>query len=122
MKLLFKMQTILVTFSLTLMLKVRVPDIQMWEGTWYDQASEKCVKIKRINIHMWTVWLLKCLRIYFSALKTQKKGKVQVPQQNEMLSIYSIILSFTSLKLFKTIFLFLYSYEGELIQTWTSFN
>ena len=35
-----------------------------------------------------------------------RKNKVQVPQRNEMLSICCIILDFTSLKLFKTIFCF----------------
>ena len=44
---------------------------------------------------MWTVWLLICLQALFSPLKTWMKDKVQVPQRNEMLSLYHTAISFT---------------------------
>ena len=34
-----------------------------WEtqkDTWYQKTFEKCGDIKKIKIHMWTVWLLSC--------------------------------------------------------------
>ena len=55
-----------------------------WEtqkGTWYHKTFEEIREIRKIEIHMWTVWLLAC-----SWTLNMKKGKVQVPQQNEMLS------------------------------------
>ena len=45
---------------------------------------------------MWNVWLLICSRAFFSPLKTWKKDKVQIPQQNEMLSLYRTAIGFTS--------------------------
>ena len=41
---------------------------------------------------MQTVSLIKCSRTYFSPLEDKEKDKVQVPQRNEMLSIYCIKL------------------------------
>ena len=49
------MQTTLVTFSLTLMLKVRVPDIQMWKAPGYPKTSEQCRNVRKIKMHMCTV-------------------------------------------------------------------
>ena len=45
---------------------------------------------------MLTVGLLVCLRAFFSPVKTWKKIKVQVPQQNEILSLYCPALGFIS--------------------------
>ena len=100
MPLLFKMQKTLVTFSLTVILKVRILDIpklsrntkgylmsQNFWGMWRDKWKK---------IHMWTVWLLACSWAFFSPLNTWKKDKVQVPQQNEMLSSYCTALGFVS--------------------------
>ena len=44
---------------------------------------------------MWTVWLLICSWAFFLPLKIWKKEKIQVPQQNEMLS-YHTALGFIS--------------------------
>ena len=41
---------------------------------------------------MWNTWLLTCSR----ALKMKKKDKVQVTQQNEMLSLYWTAFGFIS--------------------------
>ena len=46
MTLLFKMERTLVTFSLALILKVRVPDIQTQKGTWYHKTFERLEKQK----------------------------------------------------------------------------
>ena len=45
---------------------------------------------------MWTVWLLICSQAFFSPLKSRKINKVQVPQQNEMLSLYCTALGLIS--------------------------
>ena len=67
-------------------------DIKMRKGTWYHKPCEKRRKISNIKIHMQTVSLIKCSRTYFSPLEDKEKDKVQVPQRNEMLSIYCIKL------------------------------
>ena len=77
MTLLFKMLRTLVTFSLTSILKLRVPDIHTWKGTCHHKTFEKCWKFRKIK---------------FTCELLEKKDKVQVPQQYEMLSIYCIIL------------------------------
>ena len=46
---------------------------------------------------MWTVWLLFDLIMFTDLLFTTedtKKKKVQVPQQNQMLTLYCIVLPF----------------------------
>ena len=52
MTLLFNLQRTLVTFSLLLMLKVRVSDIQTQKGTCYRKTFKKRQKIRKIKIHM----------------------------------------------------------------------
>ena len=69
MSLLFKMQKNLVTFSLTLILKLRIPDItkllrnakgylisqNFWEtrkGTWYHKTFEERGEIRKIKINL----------------------------------------------------------------------
>ena len=64
----------------------------MQKDIWYHKIFQKRGDIKKINIHMWTVWLLSCSQ----ALNMKKKDKVQVPQWNEMLSLYCTALGFTS--------------------------
>ena len=91
MTLLFKTQMSLVTFSL--MLKVKVPDIQMRKDTWYHKTFEKHRKIRKIKIHMWTA-SLNTQEPFFHHWRHENKDKVQMPQRT-----------------------FLYSCGGELIQT-----
>ena len=56
MSLLFKMQKTLVTFSLTLILKVRILDIPKFretrKGTYYHKTLEERREIRKIKIHM----------------------------------------------------------------------
>ena len=108
MSLLYKIQRTLVTFSLTLMLKDRVPDIQTWKGTWYHKTFEKRGKIRKMQIAI----LFDYLNAKGPIFDLGRHGKkIKYKCLNEILNIYSIILSiyciilgFTSLKLFKTIF------------------
>ena len=69
---------------------------EMQKGTWYHKILEECGEIREIKIHMWMVWLLACSHAFFSPVKTWEKGKVQVPQWNEMLSLYFTALGFIS--------------------------
>ena len=47
---------------------------------------------------MWTVWLLTCSQALNIKIKKKKikKDKVQVPQRNQILSLYLTALGFTS--------------------------
>ena len=58
---------------------------------WYHKTFEECREIRKIKIHMWTVWLLTG-----SQALNMKKDKVQVPQRNEMLSLYCTAFGFIS--------------------------
>ena len=73
MPLLFEMQKILVTFSLTLYLRWGYLIFQnfreMRKGTWYHKTFKEREEIRKIKIHMWTVWLLTCSQ----ALKMKKR-------------------------------------------------
>ena len=62
------------------------------KGTWYHETFEERGEIRKIKIHMWTIWLFTCSR----ALNMKKEDKVQVPQRNEMLRLYCTALSFIS--------------------------
>ena len=101
MQLLFQMQKTLFTFSVTLILKAGILDIPKfsWEmlmGPWHYKTFEECRGIRKIRTHMRTVWLITHLQAYFAPLNTWKKDKVQVPQQDEMLSLYCTVLGFIS--------------------------
>ena len=75
---LFKIQRTLVTFSLILVLKLRVADV--------NKTFDKWRKIGEIKILIQTIWLLKCSRAYFPFLNSwKKKDKVQKPHRNEIL-------------------------------------
>ena len=50
MSLLYKIQRTLVTFSLTLMLKDRVPDIQTWKGTWYQKFLRNAERLEKCKL------------------------------------------------------------------------
>ena len=97
MRFLFKMQKTLVTFSLTsIILRWGYLILQnfqeMQKGTWYLKTFEEHSEIRKIKIHIRTVWLLTC-----SQALNMKKDKVQqVPQQNEMLSLYCTAIGFIS--------------------------
>ena len=69
---------------------------ETWKGTWYHRTLEERGEIRKIKVHRWTVWLLICSGAFFSPLKTWKKDKVQVPQRNEMLSLYHSAIGFIS--------------------------
>ena len=99
MPLLFKMQETLVTVSLVLILKVRILGIPNFretrKDTWYYKTFDERREIRKIKIHMWTVWLLTCSQ----ALNMKKKiYKDQEPQRKEMLSLYCTVLGFISKK------------------------
>ena len=65
----------------------------MWKGTWFHKTFEECKEIRKIKI---VNCLITYSRAFFSTLKTWQKDKVQVPQRNEMLSLYCIALGFIS--------------------------
>ena len=65
-----------------------------WIITWYHKTFEECRELRKIKIHMWTVWLITCSQAL--NIKKKKKDKVQVPQQNEMQSLYCAALGFIS--------------------------
>ena len=99
MPLLVKMQETLVTVSLVLILKVRILGIPNFretrKDTWYYKTFDERREIRKIKIHMWTVWLLTCSQ----ALNMKKKiSKDQEPQRKEMLSLYCTVLGFISKK------------------------
>ena len=99
MPLLVKMQETLVTVSLVLILKVRILGIpnfrETQKDTWYYKTFDERREIRKIKIHMWTVWLLTCSQ----ALNMKKKiYKDQEPQRKEMLSLYCTVLGFISKK------------------------
>ena len=99
MPLLVKMQETLVTVSLVLILKVRILGIPNFretrKDTWYYKTFDERREIRKIKIHMWTVWLLTCSQ----ALNMKKKiYKDQEPQRKEMLSLYCTVLGFISKK------------------------
>ena len=77
MSLVFKIQKALVTFNFTLVLKMRIPDIEnFWEtqkGTWYHKTFEECGEIRKIKIHMWAVWLLTCSVFLFTTEEMKKR-------------------------------------------------
>ena len=77
MPLVFKIQKALVTFNFTLVLKMRIPDIEnFWEtqkGTWYHKTFEECGEIRKIKIHMWAVWLLTCSVFLFTTEEMKKR-------------------------------------------------
>ena len=64
----------------------------MWKDTWYHKTFVECGEIRKIKNHKWTVWLLTCSRA-LTGLE-HEKYKVQVPQRNEMLSLYCTALGF----------------------------
>ena len=70
----------------------------MQKDPWYHKTFEECREIRKMKIHMWTIWLLTCSRAFFSPIKTLKKDKLQVPlpQRNEMLNLLCTALGFTS--------------------------
>ena len=80
------MQKTLVTCSLTLMLKVKVPDITKRLRNVRDWKNKKS------HANCLITYMLKGL--LFTTEDMKKKDKAQVPQQNEMLSIYCIVLDF----------------------------
>ena len=59
----------------------------MWKDTLYHKTFEEFGEIRKMKNYMWTVWLLTCSR----ALNIEK-DKVQVPQRNEVLSVYCTTL------------------------------
>ena len=67
----------------------------MWKGedTWSHKTFEERIEIRKIKIHM-SVWLLICSHVHW--MHEKNKNKVQVPQQNEMLSLYCTTLGFIS--------------------------
>ena len=62
--------------------------------TWYHKTFDEHGVIRKTKVHMWIVWIL-FHKPYFTT-GDMKKEKVQVPQQNEMLSLYCIALCFIS--------------------------
>ena len=63
------------------------------KGSWYHKTFEECREIRKIKILMWTVWLFTCSWAFFHHW-WHEKNKVQVPQWNEMLSLYYTALDF----------------------------
>ena len=57
------------------------------KGTWHEKTFEERGEIRKIKIHMWTVWLLTCSW----ALNMKKKEKIQASQWNEMLSLHAAL-------------------------------
>ena len=96
MPLLFKIEKTLVTFSLT-SIHLRWGYLifqnfqEMWKGTWYLKTFEEHGEMRKIKIHIRTVWLHTCSRAL-----NMKKDKVQVPPQNKMQSLYCTAIGFIS--------------------------
>ena len=88
----FKMQKTLVTFSLTLILKVRIPDIPKLlrnaKGYILDKLLRNMMRLEKKITHE----LFDYLHVHRPW--TWKKDKVQVPQRSEMLSLYCTALGF----------------------------
>ena len=76
MPLLFKIQKTVVSSSFALIRKVTVLNILKFsrkrKSTWYHKTFEEPKEIRKIKIHMWTVWLLTCSGVFFLPLKTWK--------------------------------------------------
>ena len=49
----------------------------------YHKTFEESGETRKTKIHMWTIWLL----TWWQVLNMKKKKYIQVPQQNEMLSL-----------------------------------
>ena len=60
-------------------------------GTWHHKTFEEHAEIRKIKSHIWTAWLLTD-----SWALNMKKNKVQVPQWNDMLSLYCTALGYIS--------------------------
>ena len=89
MPLWFKMQKTLVCFSHNAWYS------KTFKGSCYLRTFEKCRELRKIKIHMWNVSVLSCYGPSFHHQRHEKE-RVQVPQQNEMVSLDCATLGFIS--------------------------